>query len=217
MSTKSPRSPGSQFNAKGVTQGTTLVGERSGLPIDEIVDTNGVRRLAVDAALTLDTVSVNIDDLEPTKDGVYIGDGSGNNLTINPDGSINSNVEVDAGDGDNIAISDGTNTLAINPDGSINVNFAASAITTPLITNIPVPSANTEQSFAFPLATKKFSIQARGTGKIKFSFSPGTSGTNYFTVFAGNSYLEESIILTSKTIYFQTNKSGETIEIISWT
>lgn len=33
-------------------------------------------------------------------------------------------VSIDAASGDNIAISDGTDTLAINPDGSINVNFS---------------------------------------------------------------------------------------------
>lgn len=125
MATKSNRSSGTQFNARGVTQGNTLVGPRSGLPIDETVDTNGVRRLAVDAAITLDTVSINIDDLKPDKDQVGIGDPeTGYTLEIEADGSINANVEVDAADGDNIAISDGTNTLNINPDGSINVNIS---------------------------------------------------------------------------------------------
>jgi hypothetical protein len=33
-------------------------------------------------------------------------------------------VEIDAADGDNIAISDGVNTLTVNPDGTINVNTA---------------------------------------------------------------------------------------------
>lgn len=127
MATKSNRSSGTQLNARGATQGNTLVGPRSGLPIDEVVDINGVRRLAVDAALTLDTVSINIDDLKPDKDQVGIGDPeSGYTLEIESDGSINANVQVDASDGDNIAISDGTNTLSINPDGSINVNVTTS-------------------------------------------------------------------------------------------
>lgn len=122
MSTKSTRSSGTQFNARGVTQGNTVVGPRSGLPIDEVVDTNGVRRLAVDAALTLDSVTVDTRELRPNTDQVGIGDPeSGYTLEILSDGSINANVQVDAADGDNIAISDGTNTLHINPDGSINV------------------------------------------------------------------------------------------------
>lgn len=35
-------------------------------------------------------------------------------------------VSIDAASGDNIAISDGTDTLQINPDGSINVDFVGS-------------------------------------------------------------------------------------------
>lgn len=66
------------------------------------------------------SVDISISDLT---DSIKIGDGSGVYLDINPDGSINANVEVDAADGDNIAISDGTNTLAVNPNGSINVNL----------------------------------------------------------------------------------------------
>ena len=128
MSTKSTRSSGTQFNARGITQGTTLVGQKSGLPIDEVVDTNGVRRLAVDAALTLDSVTVDTRELRANTDQVGIGDPeTGYTLEIESDGSINANVEVDAADGDNIAIHDsGGNELNINPDGSINVNITTS-------------------------------------------------------------------------------------------
>lgn len=35
-------------------------------------------------------------------------------------------IELDAADGDNIAISDGTNTLVVNPDGSINTSLSGS-------------------------------------------------------------------------------------------
>lgn len=126
MATKSNRSAGSQFTAKGVTQGTTLVGQGSGLPIDELVDNAGVRRLAVDANISAQSIQVSV-DLDPSEDGVFIGDpNTGNILEIEPDGSLNANVEIDAADGDNIAISDGSNTLAINPDGSINVNITQS-------------------------------------------------------------------------------------------
>lgn len=78
-------------------------------------------RLRVDADLTVDSVVVEV-ELDYHNDSVAIGDPSTDGiLKIYPNGSIDANVEVDAADGDNIAISDGTNTLAINPDGSINV------------------------------------------------------------------------------------------------
>lgn len=74
------------------------------------------QRLRVDAQ-----VSATISD-------VRIEDSDGDELKVNSDGSLNVNlaggsldVEIDAADGDNIAISDGTNSLIVNPDGSINV------------------------------------------------------------------------------------------------
>lgn len=127
MATKSTKSSGSQHNSRGVTQGNTLVGPRSGLPIDEVVDSNGTRRLAVDANFVAQNVQATV-DLDVAEDGVHIGDpDTGFTLQIESDGSINANVEVDAADGDNLAIHDSQgDELAINPDGSINVNLTQS-------------------------------------------------------------------------------------------
>lgn len=77
-------------------------------------------RLRVDASVTATIGDVKIDAEESDiaiKDRV-----TDNLLAIENDGSINVNVNISASGGDNIAISDGTNTLAIEPDGSINVN-----------------------------------------------------------------------------------------------
>ncbi len=46
-------------------------------------------------------------------------------------------VEINAADGDNIAISDGTDTLVVNPDGSINTN-----IVSPIDVNISASSGD---------------------------------------------------------------------------
>lgn len=73
-------------------------------------------RLRVDA-----TVSASIGD-------VSIVDSDGNELDVNPDGSINTNItgnldlEISAADGDNIAISDGTNTAVVTPAGALSVD-----------------------------------------------------------------------------------------------
>lgn len=126
MGTKN-KSSGSQHNARGVAQGNTLVGPRTGLPIDEILDSNGVRRLAVDANFVAQNVQATV-DLDVAGDGVHIGDpDTGFTLQIESDGSINANVEVDAADGDNIAIHDAQgDELDINPDGSLNVVVTSS-------------------------------------------------------------------------------------------
>jgi hypothetical protein len=130
VATTSNRSSGSQINKKGVAQGVTLVGPNTGLPFDEVVDTDGKRRLAVDAVVSIPSVSV---ELDPSKDGVYLGNhNNANTLDIKADGSIDANVALHAGDGDNVAIRDSAgHELAINVDGSSNSRNINTFITSP--------------------------------------------------------------------------------------
>jgi hypothetical protein len=216
MSTKSNRSSGTQHNQRGVTQGNTLVGPQSGLPIDEVVDGDGVRRLAVDANVSIDSATINADIDYLSGDSTAIGDPNTSTiLKINPDGSIDTNVNISASSGDNISISDGTNDLLINPDGSINVNI--NPLTTPLIANQVVTLANTEYSYTFPANTKKFSLRTRGNARLQVAFVATQSGSNFITVYPGNTYEEIGLKITGITAYFQSNKAGETVEILSWT
>lgn len=76
-------------------------------------------RLRVDASVTAVVAGVTLD--AATSDIAIADRITGDLLKVNPDGSIDANVVVSASGGDNIAISDGTDTLAINSDGSINV------------------------------------------------------------------------------------------------
>ena len=101
-------------------------------------------RLRVDASVTATigdlVISAEESDIA-IKDRV-----TDNLLKINADGSIDANVVVSASGGDNIAISDGTDTLAINADGSINVTgpltdtqLRASAVPVSA-TSLPLPT-----------------------------------------------------------------------------
>lgn len=86
-------SAGTQITPKGVVQGNVLVSPQTGESINTIKDINGKTRLAVDAALTVSNVSVNV-DVDYNEDSVAICDPStGNILSINPDGSFDVNVE----------------------------------------------------------------------------------------------------------------------------
>lgn len=215
MGTKSTRSSGTQHNPRGVTQGNTLVDPNTGLPIDVIQDDQGVKRLAVDANINANVGDINV-DLNYEEDSVHIGDpNTDTTLKINPDGSIDANVSVDAAGGDNIAIKDTDgDELDINPDGSINTVLKGA--TTPVIVNIAIPLANTEQSYALPADTKKFRIRARGNAKLQMSFVSGDSGTNFMTIFPGNVYEETGLDISTTTVYFQSSKASETVEILSW-
>ena len=82
-------------------------------------DTTG--KLRVDAVVTATIAGPFEVAIAANADNIAIRNTSNNNeLLINPDGSINTNVsgnlqiEISAADGDSIAISDGTNTLAVN-------------------------------------------------------------------------------------------------------
>jgi len=212
MATKN-KSSGSQHNARGITQGSTLVGPKSGLPIDEVVDNQGKRRLAVDAQVTLDNVTVQV-DLDVPDDGVHIGDkDTGNTLKVEADGSVNTNVEIDAADGDNIAIKDSAgHELDINPDGSVNAVIKGAQ--TPTIKNITAVLANTEYSQAIPNNSKKFRIKARNNAKLQLYFA--SAAADIITILPGNSYLEDKLTTNNLTLYFKSSKAGEVVEIVSW-
>lgn len=212
MATKN-KSPGSQHNTRGVVQGTTLVGQGSGLPIDEIVDSAGIRRLAVDANFIAQNVQATV-DLDVPDDGVHIGDlNTGDTLKIEPDGSINANVEIDAADGDNIAIHDAQgHELDINPDGSVNAVIKGAQ--TPSIFNVIAVAANVEYSQAIPNNSKKFRIKARTSAKLELYFA--AAAVDILTVSPGNSYIEDKLTTNNLTLYFKSSKAGEVVEIVSW-
>lgn len=137
MATKSPRSPGSQFTSKGVVQGTALTDPVDGQPVAVIQDNAGVHRLAVDANLTADNVTVQTDDLTATDDAVRVEDpNTGAHVRVESDGSVNANIHTSAfastPDSELIVgTEDGTPTgakhvIKVNPDGSLAVVVSTS-------------------------------------------------------------------------------------------
>ena len=111
MATKSSKSSGSQHNQRGVVQGNTLVDPKTGLPVNTIVDGSGVRRLAVDTTISVDNLTVSV-DLNSDTDQVAVEDpDTGAHIKVETDGSVNANIEADALDGDNIAISGHPNQI----------------------------------------------------------------------------------------------------------
>jgi ABC-type transporter Mla subunit MlaD len=124
MSTNSNRSSGTQHNKKGVTQGVTLVDPKTGFPVEVIQDSDGKYRLAVDAKITaqIGDVNVHLSGTGTDGDNLYLVDNAtGNKLKINSDGTIDVNTIISASSGDNIAISDGTNTAEVNSNKELKV------------------------------------------------------------------------------------------------
>jgi hypothetical protein len=84
---------------------------------------------------------------------------------------------------------------------------------TATIFNVACPLANTEYSQVLPANTKKFVIKARNSSKILFAYEP--SATNYLTVNAGFSFVDDNFY-TSVTVYFKNSKADEVVEIVAY-
>lgn len=88
--------------------------------------------------------------------------------------------------------------------------------TTVTIFNVTVATAGVEVSQALPANTKKFMFRARGNANLQLAFASGQSGSLFFTVRGGTVYTDNSFY-SSQTLYFQSSKNGETVEIIAYT
>ena len=91
-----------------------------------------------------------------------------------------------------------------------------SGATTVTITNLPVPLANTEVSHVLTAGLKMLSIRCRGNAKTQFAFVVTESATKFKTISAGSEWSQESLSFTGKTLYIQTNKVTQTIEIMEF-
>jgi len=87
--------------------------------------------------------------------------------------------------------------------------------TTPTILNISIPNADTEVSQILPANTKRFIMRSRNKSTIKFSFTSTESGTKFITIPPGATYEDENFY-TNLTVYFQSSKMGDTLELIAY-
>lgn len=99
----------------------------------------------------------------------------------------------------------------------INASISG-GLATPTITNASTSGlANTETSIALPAGTRSICIQNSDDGLIQFAFTATESGTNFFTLFPGVPYHIEGISASaSVTLYVQSPKTSQALQIISW-
>jgi hypothetical protein len=136
-------------------------------------------------------------------------------------------VDVDHTE-DSIRLGDGTNfiTSTINGfDVGLDVNLINPVTldrdgigATPNISNIAMAVAAAEYSYGIVSGTKKLTIKSRQNGKLQIAWTSGQTGTNYLTISPGSSYTIDSIdTSTGLTLYFQSTKDTDTLEILYWT
>lgn len=103
----------------------------------------------------------------------------------------------------------------LNQNGDTCVSICRS--TAPIITNLSAPSANTEVSHTFQDNTQKFHIKTRSSvADMQFAFTSGQSDTVFITIPSGVTFTEDDLDLSGVTIFLQTDKGNQTIEILEW-
>ena len=133
--------------------------------------------------------------IDHTNDSIRLGNGTSFFTSTNENGDIALDVHI----------SNSSLSVTSNP------------ITTPLITRVPVPLANTEYSFTIAAVTKKVKFRAGRRGKLQYAFSSGDSFTGYYTVDKGDQEIFNSLdLIGSITVYFNSDTAGETLEILEW-
>lgn len=88
--------------------------------------------------------------------------------------------------------------------------------TTVEIFNLQIANANQEYNQVLPANTKSFLLKSRNKGILKIAYSSGETVTgNYITIPMGANFKDLNFY-SSVTIYVQSNKPGDIIEIIAY-
>ena len=87
---------------------------------------------------------------------------------------------------------------------------------TPKVTNFIMVNSGFEYSHSFETNVQRFQIKTRGKSNLKFCFISGDTISNYISLPGKAVYFEDSILVQTLTIYFQTDVSGDILEILEW-
>jgi hypothetical protein len=88
--------------------------------------------------------------------------------------------------------------------------------TTYQVANVTCTLANTEYTYVLPSGAKKMKLRARGMARLQLADATGLTNSTFFTIHPGECY-EDDMISATLSIYFQSSKAGEVVEIIIWT
>lgn len=106
--------------------------------------------------------------------------------------------------------------MAITAGLSRPLAQTVSTITNPKIYNVTCTLADTEYSLSLSADTKQFIIKARGQATIKIAFVSGDTDTLYVTI-PPNAVYGESGVIFNGTVYLQSNKPNQVVEVLEWT
>jgi len=94
--------------------------------------------------------------------------------------------------------------------------FTAPSLSAPVITNLSLPTLNTEVDHTLQTNLRKLRVKNQGNGRLQFSFVDTESGTKFITIPPGSEYIEDGLNLAAGTLHIQSNKNNQTVEILEW-
>lgn len=92
-------------------------------------------------------------------------------------------------------------------------DLAITGATNSKITNLSIPTANTEVAHILQADLKQLIIKCRDSADVKCSFVLGESGSKYVTIFRGCVFHLSDLTFNS-TVYLQSTKGSLTVEIL---
>jgi len=115
----------------------------------------------------------------------------------------------------NVRDENGDPFTTLNP---LPVEVAGTLVSVPKAIRISVPLANTEYSYTFTTATRRFKFRVEAGGaKARIAWATGDTATDYWDVSAGSYYEDQDLDLTAGvTIYYRLTKSNQTVQIQYW-
>jgi len=103
--------------------------------------------------------------------------------------------------------------------GQLGIKAVEETPNTPTIYNVTMTNLNTEYSQALPANCRKFIIHTRDGTAFRLAFVTGKVATPtapYWSNPSNADYWEESLKISSLTLYFACAVAGKVIEIIAW-
>lgn len=87
----------------------------------------------------------------------------------------------------------------------------------PQVSNIALVTANTEVEIILPAGCKKYMLKLRDKSALKLAFISGDSGLVYITIWPGCVYSENSLDVTTTSLYVQSPVASQIVELVTWT
>lgn len=97
--------------------------------------------------------------------------------------------------------------------GTVGMDVQPILPNTPLISEVDINTANTEETFTLPTNTRRYMVYVEEEADLKVGF---VSSGNTITVPCGSNYTEKEVDASGLDLYFQTTAAPTKVKVLSW-